>query len=112
MSLKDKISQNVKFKLNNKDYELRVLTISDMAYYEDKYGDINKIMEILNENGKYKDKYSIVYNQLVDKSDFKTQENFFESIKTSESNAPIEALVKVIILSMPPQDKKKAEGEK
>jgi hypothetical protein len=119
------------FKLNGKTYKIRLLNLNDIAYFEDKYNGIEGLMKIFVSEGNYKEKFSIIYAQLDDKSDFLTQEveeidregnkktitisgseMFFRALDLVNISEPLNAFMAAFTASMPeltPEQEKEAK---
>jgi hypothetical protein len=131
MTLNELIPSTPSFKLNGKTYTLRLLNLEDIAYFEERYGSIQKLIEILGKDGDYKNKCEIIYSQLIEKEDFMETEideinrlgkkekrmltgaeMFLRSIGLKHLYEPINAFLDAVSKSTPlprEDDKKKVE---
>ena len=126
--LKDLLPKEPTFKINGKDYAIKLLTLDDIAYYEDNYGSLAEMLAIFSSEGKYKEKYEIIYAQLKDKSDFIEKEIeeinrvgkkekriltgpevFYRSLNLSDITNPVNAFIEAINLSTPKLNKDQQE---
>lgn len=128
MKLNETIPQKPEFNLNGKTYKLNLLTLDDISYFEEKYGSIENLINIISAEGKYKEKCEIIFSQLEDKKDFlakeieeinrdgeeikrtmKGPECFLKSILLKDIYEPLNAFLKAIELSSPQNNDKKKQ---
>ena len=120
MKISETIPQLPTFKLNSKEYTLKLLNMDDFSYFEEKYGSLESLIEHLTADGKFKSKCEIIYSQLVEKEDFPEKEVeefdrmgkkqkfvksgpvvFMENISLLTISEPIGAFLKAVELSTP-----------
>ena len=71
--LEDVIPSKPEFKIGNKVYRINLFSLDDVVYYEKKYGSLEEMANMMSE-GTYLEKFTLVYEQMEDRSDFQAEE--------------------------------------